>query len=255
MKILVCMKQVMDTDAPLRWEPGDNRLSGDGRTEYRANRYDEYALEQALLIKDRMPETEINVLSLGPDRVTPMLARALSKGADEAIHLRSDPVPLSAFETAARIARYAVDEAFDLVLCGVMSEDAMQCQTGPLLAAILDLPCAVAVMSTEIGDNDKRVVVEAELEGGMRERIALPLPALLTIQTGETPPRYPSLTGILGAKSKRIRVVEEAAATEPREEFLPLAFPPPSAKGMVLSGTPEEKAKRLLAILHERSLL
>ena len=255
MKILVCMKQVMDTDAPLRWEPGDNRLSEDGCTEYRANRYDKYALEQALLIKDRMPETEIHVLSLGPDRVTPMLARALSKGADKAIQLRCNPVPLSPFETAARIAHYAAGQDFDLVLCGVMSEDAMQCQTGPFLAALLDLPCAVAVLNAEIENNGDRVVVEAELEGGMRERITLPLPALLTIQTGETPPRYPSLSGILRAKGKQIHVAEEAAETEPREEFLPLSSQPISAKGMVLAGTAAEKAERLLGLLHERSLL
>jgi electron transfer flavoprotein beta subunit len=255
MKILVCMKQVMDTDAPLRWEPGGSRLREDGGTEYRANRYDEYALEQALLLKDRTPDTEVHVLSLGPDRVTPMLGRALSKGADEAIHLRCDPMPISPFETAGQIARYAAGQAFDLVLAGVMSEDAMQCQTGPLLAAMLNLPCAVSVVKVEMGDKGDRVLVEAELEGGMRERIALPLPALLTIQTGETPPRYPPLSGILRAKGKEIRAREAREPAEPREEFLPLAFPSASTKGMVLAGTADEKAERLLAMLHERSLL
>lgn len=257
MKILVCIKQVIDTDGELHFAPGARWLREDGDASYRMNRYDEHALEEALLLKERIPGVVIYVLSVGPDRVTQVIRRALSKGADHGIHVRCDKAPLSAQETASCIAHYAGNEAFDLILAGVMSEDAMQCQTGPLLAALLSRPCAVSVVSASLGTGERFVTVDSELEGMLTERVAVSLPALLTIQSGGNTPRYPSLSNILKAREKTFLTLEagDMPATHPREEFLALAYPVATTKGVVLTGSREEKAERLLGILHERALL
>lgn len=256
MKILVCIKQVIDTDEQLAFLPGERWFEEQCGTHFCMNRYDEHALEEALLLKDKIPRVEIHALSVGPERVTRVISRALSKGADQGIHLRCGKVPLSALETASCIARYARGENFDLILAGVMSEDTMQCQVGPTLAALLSLPCAVSVTATELVDGD-RITVLSELEGMMTEKMMMPLPAVVTIQSGGNTPRYPSLSNIMQAKGKTIRTIdaEAMAAAPPREEFLPLAWPPATTKGTTLTGTREQKADQLLNILHERSLL
>lgn len=257
MKILVCMKQVTDTDASPELEAGSPWLRESADTPFRVNRFDEYALEAALLLKDRDPNTAVHVLSVGPERVVQVVRGALSKGADVGIHVRCDMPWLSALETASHIASFAGNKSYDLVFTGVMSEDAMQGQVGPLLAAHLSLPCAVSVVDLELASDKTFLLVESELEGGLKEKISLKLPALVTVQTGSRRPRYSSLSNILKAREKTIRTVasEGLPRSEPREVYLPLAFPAPSTKGVVLTGTSEEKAEQLLTILHERALL
>jgi electron transfer flavoprotein beta subunit len=257
MKILVCMKQVIDTDASPELEAGSPWLRESSDTPFRVNRFDEYALEAALLLKDRDPNTAVHVLSVGPERVVQVVKGALSKGADVGIHVRCDMPWLSALETASYIASFARGQGYDLVFAGVMSEDAMQGQVGPLLAALLALSCAVSVVDLEIAPDETFLLVESELEGGLRERSSLMLPALVTVQTGSRRPRYPSLSNILKAREKTILTVasEGLPRSEPREVYLPLGFPAPSTKGVVLTGTSEEKAEQLLTILHERALL
>ena len=256
MKILVCIKQVINTEGPIALAPGERWLRESGDACYHMNSYDEYALEEALLLKDSIPGVEIHTLSVGPERVTRVVRQALSKGADQGIHLRCDKLPLSALETANYIAQYARNQAFDLVLAGVMSEDAMQCQVGPLLAALLSLPCAVSVTAIELADGG-RITVRSELEGMLTEKIVLPLPAVVTVQSGGNIPRYPSLSNIMRAKEKTIRTIDtgDMAAAAPHEEFLPLAYPAAAIKGTILTGTRDEKAEQLLDILHGRSLL
>jgi electron transfer flavoprotein beta subunit len=257
MKILVCMKQVTDTDASPEFDPGSSWVKENPSTAFRMNRFDEYALEAALLLKDKDPATEVHVLSVGPGRVVQVLRNALSRGADIGIHVRCDEPWLSALETASHIASFAGNKGYDLLFTGVMSEDAMQGQVGPLVAALLVFPCAVSVVELEIAPDKTFLLVESELEGGLKEKVSLQLPALVTVQTGSQRPRYPSLSNILKAREKTIRTIASGALpqTEPREVHLPLSFPAPSTKGVVLTGTSEEKAGQLLTILTERGLL
>lgn len=257
MKILVCIKQVLDRDTRLEVEPGGLWPVTGADSAFRISRFDELALEEALLIKDRNPATEINVLSVGPERAAGAIDRALAKGADHGIHLLDDSPCLPAFETASRIAEYARGRGFDLILAGVMSEDAMQCQVGPMLAAMLGLPCVVSVVTLETGTEHGKVLVESELEGGIREKIVVPLPALLTIQSCPSQPRYSSLSNILKAREKTIYTLAMTGDEGGRNRVVlgPLAPPHAPVKGHILSGTTEDKASQLLQILHERSLL
>ncbi len=257
MKILVCIKQVVDMESPLNLKAGDLCLHESDALVYRMNRYDDYALEEALLLKERIAGVELHVVSIGPDRVTEVIKRALSKGADQGLHIRCVKAPLSALETATFIADYARDKAFTLILAGVMSEDSMQCQVGPLVAALLDLPCAVSVTALNYLAGERCITVASELEGLLSEKVVVALPAVLTIQTSEHTPRYPVLSKILRAKKMIIPTLDagEMPAIRPREEFLPLAYPDVATKGQILHGTRDEKAEQLLNILHDRSLL
>lgn len=257
MKILVCIKQVMDRDARLEVEPGGRWPVEGADSAFRISRFDEQALEEALLLKDRNPAAEIHVLSLGPERAALAVGRALAKGADHGVHLLDDSPCLPAFNTAAHIAEYARGRGFDLILTGVMSEDAMQSQVGPMLAAMLALPCAVAVVALETGPNKKDVLVESELVGGRREKISVPLPALLTIQSSGSQPRYPSLSNIMKARGKTIFTVDMPGGKAIRDSdiFRSLAPPQKPVKGQILYGTTGEKAGQLLQILNGRSLL
>lgn len=257
MKILVCIKQIIgcyDSDGLTTnelWPVECNDVT------CIMNRYDEHALEEALLLKEAIANVEIHALSVGPDRVTQVIGRALAKGADTGVHIRCNREPLTAMETAAMIVQYAEKEVFDLVFTGVMSEDLMQCQVGPLLSALLAIPCAVSVTALSVEEKEQVVTVQSELEGMMSEKVALPLPALITVQSGGNIPRYPSLSNIFRAKGKRIITIDGDDLPVPQHdlESLPLELPPVATKGIILTGNREEQAKYLLKALRERSLL
>ncbi len=258
MKILVCVKQVHDTESPLEID-GDRRwVRDDGPIAFRMNRYDEFALEEAVLIRESLGDVTVDAISAGPPRFSSTLKKSLEKGAANGIHIIYEAggyCPPSL--TAALIADYARDKSYDLILCGVMAEDDMQCQVGPLIAARLGLPCAVSVVNEAIGPDRKTVTVECELEGGINERIELPLPCLLAIQSGINRPRYPSLSNVLRAKEQKLVTIpaDPGLLTQAPEKPVTVTYPEKGSTGVVISGTREEKAEQLLAILHERSLL
>lgn len=258
MKILVCVKQVHDTESPLEID-GDRRwVRDDGPIAFRMNRYDEFALEEAVLIRESLGDVTVDAISAGPPRFSSTLKKSLEKGAANGIHIIYEAggyCPPSL--TAALIADYARDKSYDLILCGVMAEDDMQCQVGPLIAARLGLPCAVSVVNEAIGPDRKTVTVECELEGGINERIELPLPCLLAIQSGINRPRYPSLSNVLRAKEQQLITIpaDTGLFTARTEQLVSISYPEKSSTGVVIGGTPEQKAEQLLAILHEKSLL
>jgi electron transfer flavoprotein beta subunit len=263
MKVLVCIKQVPDDDAPVAPDAGGTRWRALEGTDWRINRYDEHALEEALRIREAVPGTRIDAVSAGPPRVRTALRRALEMGADEGIHiLREDDRNPMPSETSALLAAWAGGRDYDLILAGTLSEDDMHGQTGPMLAARLDWPWATSVIrldarpDAETGAEGPSVLVEREMEGGKRELLAIRLPALVAVQTGINRPRYPALSHVLRARSQVLVEVPENALPVPEIRERPLRVsPPPAASCRFLEGTPEEKARELLRILHDRSLL
>lgn len=252
MKILVCVKQVIDPESPLTIGD-DGRSIQNKAVSYRMNRYDEYALEEALLIKESHGG-RVDAVSVGPPRVRAVLTKCIEKGADEVIHVITPDEYLSPARTASLIASCARDHAYDLILAGAMSEDFMRCQTGPMLAAYLNIPCATAVVRERLDESCRTILVECEIEGGLVETMRLNLPALLTIQTGINRPRYPSLSNVRRAKTLAPRIVT-AAGGDPLEMLAYFSYPERTAKGAVIEGTPKQKARRLLALLHKRGLI
>ncbi|GBC81535.1 Electron transfer flavoprotein subunit beta [bacterium HR10] len=249
MKIIVCLKQVPKRDLALRLNEAGTWIK-DADLSWEINEPDAYALEEALRLKERLGG-EVIACSLGPARVEQVLREALAKGADRALHLL-DPAfeGLDAFNTARVLAEALRRESFDLILTGLQSDDHGYAQTGVILAEFLGLPHATIVMQIEVLDG--RLKVKRELEAGWFQWVELPLPALLTIQSGINQPRYATLKGIMGAKKKELRRLTladlglSAEALRNKQELMRVFFPTKAKRTEFLEGTPEEIAVRLV---------
>ncbi len=257
-KILVCVKEVPQPEAPIGINPSAGWVQIERSTSYNMNRFDEFAVEEALLIKETFPDTTVDVITVGSDRSAMILKRALGMGGNQGIHIVTDGEGyLSPFLTAHWIALYAGDKTYDLILTGVMSEDYMQGQVGPSIAEFLSLPCATATIFERLSPDKGEVYVEREIEGGFRDTLVLCLPVVLTVQTGINRPRYPSLSNMLRAKRQEMETIHAKSLEQPdpRQEVIGIVYPSKSRSGQVLSGTQEEKARELLKILSKKSLI
>ncbi len=261
MKILVCVKQVLDTEAPLSPDNQGKWVAQPEIADFRMNRFDEFALEEALLIKEQFSDqidVTVDSVSVGPNRVRLTLKKSMALGADNGFHIQVDEAGyLSPFDTAALIAAFAAEGGYDLILTGVMAEDDMASLVGSFIAEIIGYPCATAIMQQEIRDRGKHIYVEREIEAGFREYLRLDLPAVLTVQSGINSPRYSSLSNVMRAKDQEIPTIpaEQLADIQKPEQVTSLYYPEMPSRGKVLNGTPQEKARALLRELHEKSLI
>src|SRR6202162_4185049 len=205
-KILVCVKQVPQKDAPLKLNDAGTWVR-EG-VSYEVNEPDAFALEEALRQKEKHTG-EVVVLTAGPARAMQVLREALAKGADRAIHLEDAAfVGLDAYNTARAIAAAITEEKFDLIFTGLQSDDYGYAQTGVILAQLLGWPHATIIMHLE--KKDAGIRVKRDMEAGFFPFVDMPLPAVLTIQSGINKLRYATLIGIKQAKSKPLRKVAMA---------------------------------------------
>jgi len=246
MKILVCMKQVPQKDAPLKLNESGSWIRED--VSYEVNEPDAYALEEALRQKEKH-KGEVVVVTAGPARASQVLREALAKGADRAIHLEDNAfVTMDAFNIARAIAAVAKDEQFDMIFTGLQSDDFGFAQTGVLLAEILGWPHATIIMQIE--KNDAGIRVKRELESGFFQFVDMPLPAVLTIQSGINKLSYATLIGIKQAKTKPLKKVAlaelQSAVGENLQKIEKLYVPQKTKQTEKLEGPPAEIAKKLV---------
>src|SRR6186713_3025558 len=222
MKIAVCIKQVPTRE----WQPrlnDEKTWIREQDVSYEMNEPDAYALEEALRLREKH-SGEVVVCTAGPARVQQVIREALARGADRAIHVEDDRLASAdAFVTADSLAAAMADEKFDLVLTGLQSDDLGQAQTGVVLAERLGIPHSTIIMDVQVEGASLRV--KRELEGGWFQWIAMPLPALLTIQSGINQLRYATLKGIMAAKKKEIKQVAAPSSTAPLVRIVALAPP------------------------------
>ena len=250
MKIAVCIKQVVTREWQLRVNDAKTWIR-DQDASFELNEPDAYALEEALRLKEKHTG-EVVVCSAGPARAAQVIREALARGADRAIHVESDALSSAdAFTIAEALAAAIREEQFDLVLTGLQSDDQGFGQVGVILAEKLGMPHATIIMEVQADGASLRV--KRELEGGWFQWVALPLPALLTIQSGINQLRYATLKGIMAAKKKEIRKVTPAAAGEPSQRILSVYFPEKGKKTQMLPGTPAEAARELVKRLREEA--
>ena len=250
MKIAVCIKQVVTREWQLRVNDSKSWIRDQDAT-FELNEPDAYALEEALRLKEKHGG-EVVVCSAGPARAAQVLREALARGADRAIHVEADGfVSADAFVIAEGLAAAMRDEHFDLVLTGLQSDDQGFGQVGVVLAETLGMPHATIIMAVEKGEGSVRV--KRELEGGWFQWMTLPLPALLTIQSGINQLRYATLKGIMAAKKKEIRKVAAPAATGASQQVISLAMPTRAKQTQMISGSPAETARELTRRLREEA--
>src|SRR5438477_1646813 len=249
MKIAVCIKQVPTRE----WHPRLNDAGTwirDQDASFEMNEPDAYALEEALRLKEKHGG-EVVVCSGGPARVAQVIREALARGADRAIHVEDDALASAdAFVTSEALAQAMRDEKFDLVLTGLQSDDQGFAQVGVILAERLGLPHATIIMEVNVDGSSLRV--KRELEGGWFQWVAMPLPAVLTIQSGINQLRYATLKGIMAAKKKEIRKTGTSSlALAPKHQIVNLYVPEKAKKTQIIGGSAAEAAKELVRRLRD----
>jgi electron transfer flavoprotein beta subunit len=252
MKIAVCIKQVPTRE----WQPrlnDDKTWIRDQDAAFEMNEPDAYALEEALRLKEKHGG-EVVVCSAGPARVAQVIREALARGADRAIHVEDDSLASAdAFVTSTALAAAMQEEKFDLTLTGLQSDDQGFAQVGVILAEKLGQPHATIIMEVEVTDASQGLRVKRELEGGWFQWVAMPLPAVLTIQSGINQLRYATLKGIMAAKKKEIRKAGVPAGTAARQKIASLYVPEKGKKTQLIAGSPAEAAKELVRRLRDEA--
>jgi len=245
MKIAVLIKQVPGSESPLSIA-NNNAWLDEEKVSYVMNESDSYALEEALILKEDSQNSEIVVVSLGPERVKKIIREGLAKGADRGIHINmeSDEIsdPLS-------IAKVFVDalksENFDLILSGLQSDDLGHGQTGIIIGELLNMSTGSLAVSTQLKEN--QISIKQELEAGFFQNVRMSLPASITIQSGLNTPRYPSLKGIMGAKKKEIKTLD-INSVDQDSKISKLYLPSSSNEITMIDGSPDQIVEKLIKV-------
>ena len=249
-KIAVCIKQVPTRE----WQPrlnDDKTWVREQDVSYEMNEPDAYALEESLRLREKHGG-EVVVCSAGPSRVQQVIREALARGADRALHVEDDSLGAAdAFTAASALAAAMAEQQFDLILTGLQSDDQGHAQFGPVLAEKLGIPHSTIIMEVTVTDGSLKV--KRELEGGWFQHLTMPLPALLTIQSGINQLRYATLKGIMAAKKKEITKVAAPAGLSPRLKVVSLSAPQKSKQTVMIGGSPAEAAKELVKRLREEA--
>ena len=260
MNIVVCVKQVPDTEAPIRITPDGSGIDETGVTLV-MNYYDEHATEAGLRLREQFGGT-VTLVSVGPERAREALRTGLAMGADDAV-LVSDPALNGADHLGIARVLAAVIKTLphDAVICGKLSTDDNAATIGAALAEYLGLPQATAVAHLEVDAAGTGAVVHREVEGGV-EVVAVPFPALLTVERSLNEPRYPSLPGIMKAKRKEIKILTleslgltaaEVGVAAARTALVRLSPPPARKAGRIVEGDTEQAVAAILAFLKDEA--
>jgi electron transfer flavoprotein beta subunit len=257
MKFAVCIKQVPTRE----WQPrvdDTRRAVREQDASFEMNEPDAYALEEALRLRERHGG-EVVVCTAGPARASQVLREALARGADRAIHVEHDSLSAADASTIAGVLAEAVrGDAFDLVLTGLQSDDQGSAQTGVILAERLGMPHATIVMDVQIeataeGAAPAGMRVKRELEGGWFQWVHVPLPALITIQSGINQLRYATLKGIMAAKKKEIRKVAPSELPAARVVVTNLDAPRKVKQTQMIGGSAADAARSLVQKLKDEA--
>jgi electron transfer flavoprotein beta subunit len=262
MEIICCLKQVPDTAAEIRPIADNTEINCEG-IKFVINVYDEYAVEEALKIKEKTGEGTITIVTLGPERAGESIRMGLAMGADKAIHL-DDPAFLGgdAYATAKALAKAIKGMSYDLIFCGMRAIDDDSFQVGHILAEFLGLPSVMGIVKCDLSADKNKATVHRQIEGGI-EVLEVPLPAIFGATKGLNEPRYPSLPGIMKAKKKELKPIKlsdlglsegEVGKQGAQTRVLKFSLPPLRQVGKIVQGdTPEGKAANLAKLLREEA--
>jgi electron transfer flavoprotein beta subunit len=260
--IIVCVKHVPETaEAELKIDASGKAIEKTGLV-FDINEWDDYALEEAVRIKEKQGGT-VTAITIGTEDSDSTLRKCLARGADKAIRLTDPKFEGSDSYAIAKILHSTIKTLhFDIILCGVQSGDGGYAMVGPILAEMLNIPHATMVKKIELAAGSAKI--NRELEGGLEEQIEMKLPALFAVQTGINEPRYVSIMGIRKAMQKEIRLMT-LADTGLTENDVGIAgswikleklyVPPVEKQAEFLKGNPDEIAGKITEILKSRGLV
>jgi len=244
--IAVCVKQVPDTEARIKINE-DKKSIDESEINFILNPYDEFAVEEALKIKETN-DGEVTIISLGPDRISAAIRNALAMGADKAIHVKSDSIPVDPIVTATAIAEVLKEGSFDIILLGKQAIDDDNAQMGPILSEMMDIPAINVITKLDVQGDE--VVAERQIEGGV-EKTEAKLPVILTAQRGLNEPRYASLKGIMAAK--KIQIEEKTISLkDDKIEIVEYSYPPQKPEGKIV-GEGADAVPELVRLLKEEA--
>lgn len=254
MKLLVCIKQVPDLESRFKPDPAGVWYN-ETDLAFRMNEYDEYAVEQAVQLREKLGEgAELTVLSIGPDRVVEAIKKALAMGCDNAAHIQDTAASSKdPWQIATIIAAYAKDKGFDIIFTGMQSQDRGSAQVGVTVAEQLGFACTTTIVGFDY-DNGT-ITAKRELEGGIKGVVKLKIPALVTCQMGLNIPRYPTLPNIMKAKKKEIVAIPVADLLKEESLTTTTSFHPPAKKGggIILEGDVGDLVDKVIAILKDKT--
>lgn len=257
MNIIVCIKRVpLTQEVDLEVDASGKGIKKDALA-YVINDWDNYAIEEAVLIQENLGGT-VTAITIGDEDDEEILRRALAMGADKAIRIEPGDRQLDGFTISKILAKTIRDQEYDLILTGVQADDDNSAMVGIMLAEELGLSHAAVVTGIEPEGND--ATIRVELEGGMDEVSRIKLPSLLTVQTGINEPRYVSIMGIRKARKKELAVihVEDLGLSEDdleRRTMIEEVFLPPETEGAeMLEGDPSSVAGRIIQIIKEKGV-
>ena len=262
MEIIVCVKHVPETaEAEITIDESEKRIKTQDLV-FDINEWDDYALEEAVLIKEKLGGS-ITAITMGPENADETLRKCLARGADKAIRLTDKAFENSdAFATAKILHKAIQNLPFDLILTGAQAGDDGYAQVGAILAELLGIPHATMVKKVDVKEGLVRV--NRELEGGLEQVMEIKLPAVLAIQTGINEPRYVSIMGVRKAREKELRVLSLADLGLEEKEVGELVswitiekmfLPPVEKEAEILTGGPDEVAKKIVETLKARGLI
>jgi len=246
MKIAVLVKQVIGSESALEISD-DTTWVKEENASFVMNPPDNYAIEEALLIKEKIGEGEVVIVSQGPARVQKVIREGLAKGADRGIHIEENgQMETDPLSIAKSLTNALKDENFDLVLSGLQSDDTGMGQTGVLVGELLGMSTATLAIETDI--DKKQIKVKRELESGWFQWVTLQTPSSVSIQSGINQPRYPSLRGIMGAKKKEIKVFQ-SQNTEKKQSLDKVFIPQTSKETEIIDTDLNSAVDRIVEIL------
>ena len=249
MKVVVAVKQVAVLGDEVEFTDDERDVDPD-YLDYALNEWDTYATEEALRLCEADGDSEVVVVSVGPEDTEEAMRRCLAMGADRGIRVDFDD-QLDPIQVARALAEVVRAESPDLVFTGVQSADAVQAATGTALAELLDLPRVAVVTKIELGDG--KATVNRELEGGVLDVVEVDTPALFTIQTGINEPRYATLRAIKQAEEKEIDVRQPADLGQPAYRVKKMFVPPKGEGAEMLNGSAADVAQKIKEIVEEHT--
>jgi electron transfer flavoprotein beta subunit len=252
LKIGVCVKQVPDTASKIRVKDDHSGISEEN-LKFVVSPYDEYAVEEALRTREKAAGSDVTVFTAGPKRAAEALRSALAMGADRAVHVNTDGLPLLDGLATARLLAARVQAAgMELLFTGRQAADDDNAQVSQMIAECLGWPHVTAVSKFELSPDGKRARIERDVDAGAKEVWDVELPAVVGATKGLNEPRYASLKGIMQAKTKPLEEV-------PAEKLEPVAVgsnyrtPPERPAGKLFKDDPKGAAAQVAKLLREEA--